>query len=288
MGEQINPSEPSEPWTCPSCRVTVTTAYCAQCGEKPLDKNDLTLRGVVLLILDTFTDYDGKFIRTFRNLVNQPGLLTEAYLRGERQRYLGPFALYFLINALFFVTQSLTHVNIFSSPLDSHLHQQDWSAYAQALVSERLAATKSTLEVYAPIFNKAVATNAKMLIVLMTVPFTLVLVLLFFRSRRPFMTHIVFSMHFYAFLLVLFCVILAVPALDALFGGAGLKSARMDTILSVVNLIAGAVYLYFAVGTVYETRGAMRIAQVAMLTIAAAGIVVGYRFVIFLVTLHTT
>jgi Protein of unknown function (DUF3667) len=288
MGAENTRSKPVTPWTCPTCNITVATAFCAQCGEKPLDTHSLDLGGVLLLVLDTFTDLDGKFIRTFRTLVNRPGVLTQAYVRGERVRYVGPFALFFLINALFFVTQSLTNVNIFSSPLDSHMNQQDWSVFAHDMVTARLSAKQTTLDLYSPVFNKAVATNAKSLIVLMTVPFMLILPILFYRSRRPFMTHVVFAMHLYTFLLVLFCVMMAIPAVEMLFGGQGLKSARMDTALSVVNLIACAVYLYFAAGRVYGATGAMRLAQIVVLTIAAAAIVVGYRFAIFLITLYTT
>lgn len=66
----------------------------------------------------------------------------------------------------------------------------------------------------------------------MVVPFTLLLPILFYRARQPFVTHIVFSLHLYTFLLLLFCVSLAIATIDVLFGGAGLNSAAMDNILS--------------------------------------------------------
>ena len=227
-------------------------------ASHPLDKRALTLHGLLLLALETFTDFDGKFMRTFRKLVNQPGILTQAYVRGERRRHVGPSALFFSINALFFIIQSLANVNIFSSPLESHMDQQDWSTLAQTMVTQRLHETHSTLDRYALLFNKAVPINAKALIVLMSVPFTLILPVVFVRSARPFMTHVVFSMHLYAFLLVLFCVAMAVPTADMLFGGAGLQSARMDNLLSVFNLLACAVYLYIAVGRVCDATGIWR------------------------------
>jgi hypothetical protein len=98
----------------------------------------------------------------------------------------------------------------------------------------------------------------------------------------------VFSLHLYAFLLLLFCVALAVSAIDVLFGGAGLASNRIDNILSGINLTACAIYLYVATGKVYGARGVMRIIKVATLTLAAALIVLGYRFVLLLITLYTT
>lgn len=273
-------------WACPACRIPVTTPFCPQCGEKPLEKTALTLRGVMTLILDTFTAFDSKFIRTFRLLVNRPGVLTEAYVRGERRNYVGPFALFFSINAVFFVIQSLTSVNIFSAPLDSHLRQQDWSELAQVLVEERLAGQMTTMKAFAAVFDKAVVTNAKALIVLMTMPFALFLPVVFLCAKKPFMTHVAFAMHLYAFLLVLFCALMAIAALDVLTGGLGLQSAHMDNVLSVANVLACATYLFAATGRVYGAAGVARWLQVAVLTIAAAVIVVGYRFLIFLITFY--
>ncbi len=220
-------------------------------------------------------------------MVNQPGVLTLAYVRGQRVPYIGPFQLFVIANVLFYLVQSLTNTNIFSSTLDSHLHHQDWSAYAQSLVASRLQLMQTTLESYAPIFNQAVSFNAKWLIILMVPPFALLLPILFHGQRHPFVTHLAFSLHLYAFLLLVFCVSIAVAAVDVLFGGAGLKSARMDNILSVVNLAVCAIYLYLAVGTVYGASGAARAIKAALLAVAAAALVLGYRFALFLITLYT-
>jgi len=220
--------------------------------------------------------------------VNRPGVLTVAYVRGQRIPYIGPFQLFLIANVLFFATQSLTNMHIFSSTLDSHLHNQDWSAVAQALVSHRLETMRTPLDLYAPMFNQAVVLHAKSLIILMALPFALLLLIMFYRDRQPFVAHVVFSLHLYTFLLLLFCVALAIAAVDVLFGGAGLHSARMDNILSVMNLAACATYLYIATGTVYRASGAIRVIKVLALTLAVGGMVLGYRFVIFLITLYRT
>ncbi|MGH8766312.1 MAG: DUF3667 domain-containing protein [Burkholderiales bacterium] len=275
-------------WTCPMCTVALTTAYCPTCGERRPQARDLTLPGLLRLLYKSFSHVDGKLFRSLRLLVIRPGFLTQAYAQGRRQSYIGPFALFFSVNALFFVTQSLMSVNIFSTPLDSHLHGQDWSALANSLVAQRLDATQSSLQRFAPLFDQAVALNAKSLIVLMALVFSVLLPLAFHQSRSPVVVHVAFSLHLYAFLLLLFCVLSAVAAVDVLFGGAGLKSARMDNILTAINLAACATYLYLATGTVYGARGAGRVFKVAALTLAVGAIVLGYRFALLLITLYTT
>jgi hypothetical protein len=85
-----------------------------------------------------------------------------------------------------------------------------------------------------------------------------------------------------------FCVSLAIVAANLLLGGAGLTSARMDNILTVINLAACGTYLYVAAGTVYGAKGVIRVGKVFALALAVAGILLGYRFALFLITLHTT
>jgi hypothetical protein len=155
-------------------------------------------------------------------------------------------------------------------------------------VANRLQTLQTTLERYAPLFDQAVVLNAKSLVILMVLPFALLLPVMFHRDRRPFATHVAFSLHLYAFLLLLFCVALAVAAVDVLFGGAGLSSARMDNVLTIINLAACATYLYIAMGRVYGTHRALRLVKAVALALAVGCIVLGYRFVLFLITLYTT
>jgi hypothetical protein len=266
----------------------VVTPFCPQCGERFLRADDLTLRGLFDNLFHTMTSIDGRLIRTAWCLLRRPGLLTVAYMDGRRKAYIAPFQLFLVANVLFFAIQSLTSTNIFGAALESHLHHQDWSVLAQSLVEERLEKTHTSLERYALVFDQAVVLNAKSLIILMAVPFALLLPLFFFRSRLPFTAHVVFSIHLYTFLLLLFSLALLVATLDVLLGGAGLKSARMDNVLSLVILVTCAAYLYLATGPVYGVSGPTRVVKVLALALSVGVLVLGYRFLLFLITLYGT
>ncbi len=277
-----------QPWTCPTCNAVVTTPFCPRCGEAPVSPRDFTLRGLTERLIVAFTSVDTRTMRSAWCLLRHPGRLTLAWMKGVRKTYVAPITLFLLINVVFFAVQSLTGETVFSSSLDSHLHHQDWSDYAEARVADKLAESDTTLADYAPVFDLAVVVNAKSLIILMTAPFALLLPLVFLRERRPFMTHVVFSLHLYSFLLLLFCVALLAAKLSAILGFGDLQTAAVDNVLSVINLAACAVYIYLAIGPVYGTTGGMRIAQTVALAIAVAAIVIGYRFALFLITLATT
>jgi Protein of unknown function (DUF3667) len=278
----------TEPWTCPTCNSTVSTPYCPGCGERPLRERELTLRGIFNQLVQAFTNLDGRLIRSFRCLVRRPGFLTVAYLQGQRKPYVGPVPLFLIANALFFAAESLTGGKVFTTPIDSHLHTQPWSRVAELLVSHRLEAMQTTLDVYAPGFDHAMARNARSLIIFMALSFVAALSLAFYRSRSPLGAHALFSLHVYAFLLLLFCVATAVPPIDLWFGGVGSGSDRLDHVISIALLLACGMYLHVATGKVYGAIGASRVLKVVALTVAVATIVLGYRFVLLLITLYTT
>jgi hypothetical protein len=276
------------PWTCPSCQTGVTTRYCPSCGERRLLARELTLRGLVDQVFESFTNIDGRLLRSVRCLVTRPGALTVAYLDGRRTPYIGPVALFLAANVLFFAAESLTHGLVFTTPLESHLHTQPWSPLAQVLVTDRVAALHTTIDRYAPRFDGAIALHARSLILLMVVSFTALPAIVFHRRHRPFVTHAVFALHLYAFLLLLFCIATAIPALGIPFGGTRSPSRLLDAALSIGLLIACGCYLYVAIGAVYGGSRARRAIESIGLTVGVAAIVLGYRFVLLLITLYST
>ena len=275
-------------WICPSCKTIVSTPFCGSCGEEPLAPRDLTLRGLAEKVVHALTSIDARAARSAWKLLRYPGQLTRAWMSGIRKAYVAPFQLFLIANLIFFALQSLTKQIVFSSSLDSHLHHQDWSDLAQSLVASRLEATHTSLEQYASVFDPSVVLNAKSFIVLMVMLFSLLLPVTFVRERRPFMAHVVFSLHLYTFLLLVFCVDLLAAELSELAGLGGLETPWVDNVLSVANLAACAVYIYLAIAPVYGATGPLRIGKAILLAVAAAAIVVGYRFLLFLITLYST
>jgi hypothetical protein len=275
-------------WTCPGCGRRRATAFCPSCGEEKLRPRDLKVDDLAARIFAALSSLDGKLMRSFRALLMTPGALTSSYVAGQRRVYIGPLQLFLIANALFFAVQSWTHLAIFSSPLASHLHNQDWQEVARSMTAARLQARHETLAAFAPAFDSAALLNAKALIILMALAFAPFLPLLYARAGRAFGAHVVFALHLYAFILLLLCVSMLLAEADLLFGGGGLASEPVDMALSLFNLAACAAYLYPATRRFYGSRGAARIVKVALLTAAIGAIALAYRFTIFLITLYTS
>jgi hypothetical protein len=274
-------------WTCPTCATANVSQFCPTCGERSLDERELTLRGLATQIFHALTSVDGRLIRTFVRLLRHPGDLTVAYLQGQRKAYIGPVPLYFMANVVFFAVESLLGANIFSTSLDYHLNRQPWDSWARTLVSRHLETHGLALEAYAPVFDSALRLHAHSLVILMALAFAALPWVVFYGRHKPFVVHAVFSLHLYAFFLLLLCVADVAPALDAHFGGGEATWQLVDNVLAVLSLLVCAAYLYVATKKVYDTRGAARVAQVAVLTLGVGAIVLGYRFALFLLTFYT-
>jgi hypothetical protein len=119
----------------------------------------------------------------------------------------------------------------------------------------------------------------------MVPPLALVTLLLFQWNRRPAATHLVFALHFYAFVLLVECVTLVTQRAVIAIGA---DSARVESMGALVALVASAQYFYAAVGTVYAAAGIGRLAKVVLLLGTFAGSWIGYRLLVFLVTLSST
>jgi hypothetical protein len=269
---------------CPTCRKAVSSAFRPDCGEHLLDSDALTLRGLAEQIWNSLTSVDGKLIRSLLTLVAQPGALTVAYRQGRRKPYLGPVPLFLMANVLFFAAESLLRSSVFATPLAMHLEQQPWSVFAPTWVANRLAALHTTLAEFTPVFDQALALHARSWIIVMVLSFTPVPALVFRARHLPVAAHAVFALHLYAFLLLLLC---AGTIVEALLGAPAPLAPWVDPVVSSALLAACAAYLYTALGRVYDSRGARRALEVAVLTVGVAALVLGYRFALFALTLYT-
>jgi hypothetical protein len=277
----------SDSWTCPSCDRPVSTPYCPACGERALHPRELTLRGLSDQVFEAFTNIDGRLLRSFRYLIGRPGALTVAFLQGRRKPFVGPVALFLVTNVLFFATESLTGSTILSTPLEGHLHTQPWSELARPLVASRLAALHTSADLFAPRFDRAIALHARSLILLMALAFAVLPAIAFRGSRLPLAGHVVFSLHLYGFLLLLFCLGTPIPAAGVLVGISASTAEALDAAFSIMLLAACGTYLYFATGVVYGGGRAVRVLKSAALALGAAVIVLGYRFALLLITLYS-
>jgi Protein of unknown function (DUF3667) len=131
---------------CENCDTPLRGLYCSACGQAAIDYRR-SFRHVIVDVLDSFLNWDSKFIATLGWLIVRPWYLTNNFLRGRRVRYLHPLRLYLLASILFFfavtyLTKSM-HVNSPLSPesrakIEEQLKREDLAPKARAKLEKQL------------------------------------------------------------------------------------------------------------------------------------------------------
>lgn len=281
---------PSAAAACPACGAAAPERFCARCGEEQVHARDLSLRHFVREGIAAVTDFDSALLRSLVTVVRRPGLLTREYVAGSRRRYLPPLKLFFVCNVLFFFVESITHSSVLTTPLYVYLHYEPFKPVVTGLVRARLLARHVSDVDYAKAFDPMSHTQAKTLVITMAPMLAVLVALLFAQSRRFFVEHLVFSVHFYSFFLLL------VAGLGGLLSCAYLGMRLLglprlllsDDALGATLLSACGLYLAVAIRRVYGERPAVALLKAAALAFGIFWVLQGYRFLLFYTTFLAT
>ena len=232
---------------CPECGEVLTGDYCRACGEKRPEARDLSVRHFFTEAAQELTSVEhSKLFHTIWALLFRPGFLTNEWIAGRRKRYLKPLNLCLGILALTFFAYSVYKpVSIYD--LETLMRQ---SGNPDAVKPyERLAARKR-MELSA--FFERVSEKWQRHMSLSPLPlvgaFALVLQLVFIFTRRYFVEHLVFSMHFLSF------TTLTVLMLWPVYFFIGIRQGGINYVVMALKWLLDIVYVFFAVRAVYGLR----------------------------------
>jgi hypothetical protein len=278
---------------CTNCGSAVVAAYCADCGERQPTHRDFTTRALAAEVFHDVTSIDGRVWRSIVALLTKPGLLTREWFEGRRGRYVKPFSLFVMLNVAFFIVQP--HTALLSYKLSHYLYGESAGARSRrALVQHQIARTRETPEQFAVRFNASLQDWKKSLLIFCTPIVALLLTVLYIGKKRFFAEHLVFSVHAYAFLLVILTVLIPLifkvlfPALLTL--GVPLSGLSWLDGDNGIGLILGTVlggYLYFALRRVYGDGRIAAALRAAVVFIVIGKLVNVYHDVLFYTTLYS-
>jgi hypothetical protein len=237
--QKVSPevAAPLEQSHCRNCGRALGGGFCSDCGQKHSERV-LTLGELFSDVIGEFITWDSKFLRSIRPLLFRPGFLTNEYLAGRRTRYILPTRLYIVISVVvFFLLLGLGPV------------------LADALGPETIARiasqhSMSAAEVADELNDKFRAVVPWVLV--LSIPFfALALRLLYIRTSRLYVEHLLFAVHFYAFSLLFMIPLL----MSMLLGAIG--------VLAMVILFL--IYLFVAIRRVYDQGWALSAMKSAVL-----------------------
>ncbi len=145
-------------------------------------------------LFNEFLAFDSKLVRTIPALLFKPGFLTNEYVAGRRRRYLLPWRLYALVAFLaFFILSSYIHLEL-----------GDWIAAKSINVKLNGLSPKdgqSVVETLSRLWNSIFP---YVLLVECSPIFALYLKLLYRKSGKLYVEHLIFTFHVFAFSLFVF------------------------------------------------------------------------------------
>lgn len=204
---------------CASCGQPLKGRYCADCGEKVLDPDALTLRHFIThTLVDELVHLDGKFWRTLRSLTFRPGFLTEEYSAGRHRLYIKPVRLLIatiityalLTQGGLLVTLTIYYLHLSVAPtavpesasVAETVRQIDRFGALAPLLAAKEQSADLTSEAVRERFHRRLNRFAQPLSFSNVGLLALALHLFFHRRRRLLLDHVVFSMHLVSFVLI--------------------------------------------------------------------------------------
>ncbi len=229
---------------CLNCGHAAEGNFCAHCGQEHKD-HAVALRPLVSDLLAEVVSWDSKLMRTLVPLVIRPGFLTSEYTAGRRVGYLSPLKLYLTVSVLFFLALS------WKAPLNEHNVVINPTGVTVRAGGRTVAAPKSrTLEEYdanqrrkplaerdppltatlirhsfkakqSPMtFVSALLADIPKMMFFLLPLFAMTLKLLYLRTKRLYVEHLVFLLHVHAFAFLFLTPLLMAPLVwRGLFAG---------------------------------------------------------------------
>jgi hypothetical protein len=263
---------------CPSCGEVLVGDYCHHCGEKRPEARDLSVRHFVLDAASELTSLDTKLTRTLLALLFRPGRLTAEWVAGRRGPYLKPLNLCLGVLALnLFVYTASKQVTMFDVRLIVENERQmaaQWKLPNGDIYDRlfaRAAARKGTpVEALYDTVNEHWQRNVSLLQPLQIIMLAVLLQLVYFFSRRYFVEHLVFSMHYLSF------AVLTTTLMWPLYYLIGIHPTLKNMAFAFAKFAIDILYLFVALRVFYRGRLALAVLRAL---VVFAGYFAGYAIV---------
>lgn len=190
----LNKPETNEPAEecCLNCGAELTGKYCSACGQKKVDRRDLSVGRFFGHVFNELTHLQSnKILRTFGALLFKPGLLTSEYLAGKKGFHIGPVRLYLTFSALYF----LFAWGVLSDVRGGGVARTARSPQVIAMARQRGLEPR----IFADRIHQRAEKFAGVLRFLSVLVSGGFLALLYFSFRKYYVEHLIFSLHYYSF-----------------------------------------------------------------------------------------
>ncbi|WP_075350506.1 DUF3667 domain-containing protein [Algoriphagus marinus] len=269
--------------SCMSCGSDFQGAFCHNCGEKRIALAD---KRVIHFLEEAFSSVfvaDGKFFKTIKILVTDPGELTRSFVLGVRKKYLSPLQLFFFANLIYFI---FPLISTFNTSLDVQMNRLPYSDSIRPVVENYLQKNEMSLDSFTSEFEKISSSNGKLLLIVLVVLQGFFLKTLFWKRQKLFLIDFLAgSSYFYGFYILFILVLLPASFILVmnLFGISG--STQINELsLTIIFLLVIVTYMFFLIRKAYDVSNLGSLWRSVLVTIFIVPSFIVYRYILFWVT----
>ena len=173
---------------CKNCSYKLSGQFCSNCGQNK--EQYVSFDDIKNDFLDEAFDYDARIFKTLKYLFIKPGFLTIEYWSGKRVKYLQPIRLYILSSVFYYFINSLI-----KSPQTHFIH------------ANRIASNIINPKYYGVIEDRILSYGQEIELLLFTPLTGLVLMILYKDKNKPFLHHMIASVHLSSFIFIFITII---------------------------------------------------------------------------------
>lgn len=274
--------------TCKNCEHIFHGRYCNKCGEKVVEKYERSIRFFIDSTFNAFTFIEGKFWRTLKMVLLQPGAYTKHFAEGVRQRYMKPIAFFFVGNVIFFLFPFFG--NTFSTLLEHQQTQKGYGQIVQRVVKQQLTNKSISYAEFEKAYNDQSFNTTKTILVLIIPIFAFFVFLVNYSRTGYFSDHLLLSAEFMSFLIFVDMIILPlaiIPCSLLLKSAFGYEIPLGDNLIAPIVSVTLLYFLIRAERKLHDLNWLKAIGKGALLFGFFFISLQSYRFLLFFVTIWT-
>lgn len=220
---------------CQNCGADLSGKYCSNCGQKRSSLHDRSVKSLLEHFIEELFTWDSRFFRSLKYLFTRPGFLTHEYVSSRYQSYISPVKMFLFTSLILFF------IMIKSDPdqYKALVTEAEDDNLMKELVLEQQSKSSISTELYIENYNNQFNNNITLYIFGIMFAFSVLLKIVYLPKHYFYAEHIVFTLHFFTF--ILWCFLAGV-----VLQGLG------DIPLFFFMFILPAIYLLIAIKRVYH------------------------------------
>ncbi len=220
---------------CQNCGADLHDNYCSNCGQKSDAVFNKSVFSIISHFFEELFTWDSRFFQSIKYLFTKPGYLTHEYISGRIQRYISPIKMFLFTSLVLFFIMIKSDPDQYKSVVTE---AQD-DDFIREFVLEEQSKSNQTEEMYIQNFNNQFNDNITLYIFIIMFIFSVLLKIVYLPKHYFYSEHIVFTLHFFTFVLWSFLLGVITQGFGEIF------------VLFFVYFVPG-IYLLIAIRKVYH------------------------------------